>query len=344
MTTSGARGATRHKVAPGGECTVGPVAISVCAYRPGTGGEQVDDPNRISEVRGRDGCLLWVDMVDPTETELKHVGDEFELHPLAMEDAKEHGQRPKIEQYPTHAFVVAYFNPTGEVDLFVGPDWLVTVRDRDEAGGVWSLDGVRARFERTRVEDTSVGHLLYVVLDEIVDGYFDVVDEAEARLEVLEERIFDEQAQDERGLQRELLTVRRELLQFRRRVVPLREVISALLRKEVPWLNDATLLHFQDVYDHVLRATDLLDEQRELLGNVVEAQLAIVSNRMNRVMKTMTSWGALLLGSTLVAGIYGMNFEHMPELGWKLGYPFALGVMATMTIVGYRLFKRRDWL
>jgi magnesium transporter len=321
-----------------------PVGISVCSYRPGGTAEHVDDPNRISDIRGRDDRLLWVDMVDPTDAELDQVGDEFELHPLAMEDAKKHGQRPKFERYPTHAFVVAYSNPTAEVDLFVGRDWLVTVRERDDAGEVWSLDGARSRFERTRDADATVGFLLYVILDEIVDGYFDVVEQAEDRLEVLEERIFAEEAYEERSLQRELLDVRRQLLQFRRKVVPLREVVSALLRKEVPWLGDATLLHFQDVYDHVLRATDLLDEQRELLGNVVEAQLAIVSNRMNEVMKTMTSWGAILLGSTLVAGIYGMNFEHMPELGWKLGYPFALAIMATITIGGYKAFKRRDWL
>jgi len=320
-----------------------PVAISVCAYRPGGTAEQVADPDQISEIRGRDGRLVWVDLVDPNDAELDRVAEEFELHHLAMEDAKKHGQRPKFEKYPTHAFVVAYSNPSGEVDLFVGPDWLVTVRERDDDGDVWSLDGARSRFERTR-EDATVGFLLYVILDEIVDGYFDVVDQAEERLEVLEERIFAEDAYDERDLQRQLLAVRRQLLQFRRRVVPLREVVSALLRKEVPWLDDAALLHFQDVYDHVLRATDLLDEQRELLGNVVEAQLAIVSNRMNEVMKTMTSWGAILLGSTLVAGIYGMNFDHMPELHWKLGYPFALAIMVALTLVGYRTFKRRDWL
>jgi magnesium transporter len=322
-----------------------PVAFSVCAYQPGRAAEPVADPDLISEVRGRDGRLVWVDMVDPTDAELDLVGMEFELHSLAMEDAKKHGQRPKLEQYPTHAFLVAYSNPSAEVDLFVGPDWLVTVRDRDDAGEVWSLEGVRARFDRSRTDDCGVGFLLYVLLDEMVDGYFDVVDEAEERLEALEERIFDEEESgDERELQRELLTVRRQLLQFRRRVVPLREVVSALLRKEVPWVKEGTVVHLQDVYDHVLRATDLLDEQRELLGNVVEAQLALVSNRMNRVMKTMTSWGAILLGSTLVAGIYGMNFERMPELDWRFGYPFALGIMATITVVGYLLFKRRDWL
>ncbi len=145
-------------------------------------------------------------------------------------------------------------------------------------------------------------------------------------------------------MQRDLFAVRRDLLQFRRRVVPLREVVAALLRREVDWIDDATLVHLQDVYDHVLRAIDAIDSQRELLGNAVDAQLAIASNRMNGVMKKMTSWGAILLASTLVAGIYGMNFEHMPELRWRLGYPFALSIMLAITVAGYRAFRRRGWL
>ena len=122
--------------------------------------------------------------------------------------------------------------------------------------------------------------------------------------------------------------------------------ISEVIAREgtLVWVDDLALTHFQDVYDHVLRATDQIDAQRELMGNAVEAHLAIISNRMNEVMKTMTSWGALLLGSTLIAGIYGMNFEHMPELGWALGYPFAIALMMVATVSGYLAFKRRDWL
>ncbi len=327
---------------PGG--TVAGVGISVCAYQPGREAEEVPDPDRISEMRGRDGRLLWVDLVDPTDADLERVAAEFDLHHLALEDAKKHRQRPKLEKYPTHAFLVAYSSAPAEVDVFLGPDWLVTVRDRTPSGDLWPLDRTRTRFERTRPENATVGFLLYVLLDEMVDGYFAVVDEIEDRVEQLEEQLFSEDRPDERTMQQEMFAARRDMLEFRRRVVPLREVLAALLRGDVAWVDQATLVHLQDVYDHVLRATELLDDQRELLSNVVEAQLAIASNHMNRVMKTMTSWGAILLGATLVAGIYGMNFEHMPELGWRLGYPFALGIMAAITIVGYRVFKRREWL
>ena len=167
---------------------------------------------------------------------------------------------------------------------------------------------------------------------------------AEVRLEELEDRIFSEEYQDERDIQREMFDVRRRLLKFRRAVVPLREVVSALLRKEIDWIEDHDVVLLQDVYDHVLRMVDVLDSARELMGNAVDAHLAIISNRMNSVMKKMTSWGAILLGSTLIAGIYGMNFRDMPELRWRFGYGYAVGLMLTITIVGYWYFKRKDWL
>jgi magnesium transporter len=204
---------------------------------------------------------------------------------------------------------------------------------------------VRARFERTKPNSATVGFLLYTILDELVDGYFDATDSSEDQLEALEESIFAAELNaPEHEIQEQLFDIRRELLVFRRRVVPLREVVGALLRREVSWIDDAALIHLQDVYDHVLRAIDLIDGQRELMGNAVDAHLAIISNRMNNVMKKMTSWGAILLGSALVASIYGMNFEHMPELKWLLGYPWALLLMLLSAVCPYLFFRWRGWL
>ncbi len=317
--------------------------IAVRSYNEGAVRE-VENPSDISELVGREGRLLWVDLVDPTPEDFRCVEEEFDLHPLAMEDAMKHGQRPKLEQYPTHAFIVAYSKEQAEVDLFIGKDWLVSVRERSADGNAWDITGVRRRFERTKPDCATVGFLLYNILDELVDGYFVAADVAEDRLEHLEDDIFSEDTSPEHRVQQELFDVRRQLLLFRRRVVPLRDVVAALLRREVAWLDEGALVQFQDVYDHILRVADLIDMQRELMGNAVDAHLAIMSNRMNEVMKKMTSWGAILLGATLVAGIYGMNFEHMPELGWRLGYPWALGIMALITVVGYVSFRRRDWL
>ena len=329
--------------------------ITVRVYGPGGGVEELGVEG-IEAAVGDGDRLTWVEVVDPSEDDLQMLEKAFSLHPLAMEDVRERHQRAKLEHYPSHGFIVAYTSDLDEIDLFVGRCWLISVqetRDRDNGGsdGVetaapngWTPGNARQRFERTKPDHPTVGFLLYVILDDLVDTYFEATERAEDTLEELEERIFAEQLPDERAVQHELFRIRRRLLVFRRAVVPLREVLASLLRGEVEFLDEATLTHLQDVYDHVLRAVDSLDSQRELMGNAVDAHLAIISNRMNQVMKTMTSWGAILLGSTLVAGIYGMNFEHMPELQWRLGYPFALAIMATVTVMGYRYFSRKDWL
>ncbi len=302
------------------------------------------DPASVSDAIKHPDQLVWVDVAGPTDADLALLGDEFSLHPLALEDVSERHQRPKLEQYPSHAFIVAYTAERKEVDIFVGPTWLITIRQDDTDAQGSFVDGARARFERIRPEHATVGFLLYVVLDELVDGYFSRNDEVEDELETLENRIFAEGPFDERSIQQELFDVRRRLLTFRRVVVPLRDVLAALLRREVEWVDDNAATHLQDVYDHVLRAVEMVDNHRELMGNAVDAHLAIISNRMNKVMKRMTSWGAILLGSTLVTGVYGMNFVHMPELEWVWGFWWALGLMAFITVAGYRWFRSKDWL
>ncbi|HEX7166670.1 MAG TPA: magnesium/cobalt transporter CorA [Acidimicrobiales bacterium] len=301
-------------------------------------------PPDISEVVGKPNTVLWVDAAEPTAEDLECIRTEFQLHHLAIEDASKHGQRPKLEQYPTHAFVVAYGGNLAEVDLFVGEGWVVTVRDVGEDGQAWDPEPARRRFERSGPEEATAGFLLYMLLDTMVDEYFTRADAFEERIEKLEEGIFEEDARDEARVQNEIYALRSDLLAFRRRVQPLRDVVTSLLRHDVEWVDALATTHLQDVFDHVLRALDQLDSQRELLGNAVDAHLAIISNRMNEVMKKMTSWGAILLGATLVAGIYGMNFQHMPELGWRWGYAWALGLMATITLAGWSYFRRKDWL
>ncbi|HEX2849829.1 MAG TPA: magnesium/cobalt transporter CorA [Acidimicrobiales bacterium] len=316
----------------------------IAAHLFADGARRAIDAATISDEVGRDGTLLWVDLTDPTDDELDCVQHEFSLHSLALEDARKHGQRPKLERYPDHVFLVAYGAELAEVDMFCGPSWLVTVRARGGDDRPWDPTEAVARFEKSGPLETTPGYLLYTILDDLVDNYFVHAERVEDELEALEEQIFSETPPDEREVQRALYGLRRDLLAFRRKVVPMREVVAEILRREVDWIDDIALTHFQDVYDHLLRAVDQLDSQRELMGNAVDAHLAIISNRMNEVMKKMTSWGAILLGSALIAGIYGMNFKDMPELGWRYGYPSALGAMALLTAVLYWFFKRRDWL
>jgi magnesium transporter len=290
------------------------------------------------------GAIVWVDVADATDADLDKLAEEFSLHPLAIEDAKHHHQRPKIDRYPTHTFVVAYSAELSEVDIFVGPTWVVTVRARNEGGKEWDPTTAQARFQRASRETPSVGLLLHTIIDELVESYFDRLDQIETDVEELEERIFGEELRDERSIQQALFDQRRTLIEFRRVVAPLRDVLSEVLRREVSWIEGDVLFEFQDVFDHLLRAVDLIDSQRELMGNAVDAHLAIISNRMNQVMKQLTAWGAIVFGATLIAGIYGMNFERMPELHWYFGYPMALGLMLVLSVALYWSFKKRDWL
>jgi magnesium transporter len=317
--------------------------ITACRYEP-NGSRCAIAVEDISEVHGLAGGVLWVDVHNPTDADLDTLQEEFSLHPLAIEDARNHGQRPKLEMYPTHAFIVVYSAEIAEVDLFVGPHWLVCVRELNSDGVCWEPGKAIKHFERSLADKPTVGNLLHAVLDDIVDGYFDAFDVSEDVLEDLEDQIFGETPAHEQEVQHRLYDIRRRLVKFRRHIVPMREVMNAILRKEVPWIDDASLLLMRDVEDHVLRAIDLVDSARDLMGNAVDAHLSIISNRMNVVMKKMTSWGAILFGASLIAGIYGMNFVHMPELRWYYGYPMALGLMGIMTLVLYKTFKRRDWL
>jgi magnesium transporter len=311
----------------------------------------VEDPDRISDLVAVEGTVVWADLCDPVPGDLELMADEFSLHPLSIEDASKHGQRPKLEHFDTHAFVVAYAADASthemiEVDFFVGENWLITVHDNTADGGMFDIDECQERVCRLHAVSPTASFLFYVVLDTIVDTYFGMVDYLGEEVDAIEERIFEETdpESDEMVIQREMLGVRKRLLAFRRRVVPLREVLLLVLREDLPWMTRDTRPYLQDVFDHVMRVTDEIDMRRELIGNAVDAHLALASNHMNQIMKRMTSGGAILIVATLIAGIYGMNFDDMPELHWRLGYPGALGLMLVATGGLFIYFRRRNWL
>jgi magnesium transporter len=311
--------------------------------------KQITDHDEISDVISAGRSLVWVDVLDATEDDLTKIEEEFSLHPLAMEDVRHPGQRPKIERYDTHAYLVAYASngdprQLSELDCFVAEGWMVTIRHSFQGDACVSMDEVCQRFDRTRSEHNTVGFLLYTLLDTVVDTYFDALDKTEDELESIEGRIFSDDTREERALQQRLLGLRRELLMFRRRVVPLRDVLQVILRQEVQPIREDVQRYYQDVLDHILRVVDTLETQRELLGNAVDAHLAVVNNNMNQIMKKMTSWGAILFGAALISGIYGMNFDNMPELHWRYGYFMALGLMLVLTVGLYRWFHRKNWL
>ena len=291
-----------------------------------------------------DPCVTWIDVVDPEVEELEVLADEYGLADRTFDEAYRRAARPSMRRFEDHVYIVAFSGSLAEIDMYLGPEWLITVRRHDPNGREWDPQPLLELLERHESASTTSGQLFATLMDDLIDGYFDTTDALEDKLEVIEDSIFSEDTHVEQELQHDLFGIRRELLELRRAVVPLREVLSAILRREVQWIDGDALVTCRDAFDKLLRAVDLVDEQRELVGNAVDAHLAVISNQMNFVMKKLTAWGSIVFGATLIAGIYGMNFTHMPELSWKVGYPMALGMMVLLSIFLYRVFRKRDWL
>ncbi len=288
--------------------------------------------------------VTWIDVVDPEEAELDALAHQYGLADRTFDEAWRRAARPSMRRFEDHVYIVAFSGSLAEIDMYLGPAWLITIRRHDPDGREWDPQPLLELCERHDTATTTSGQLFATLMDSLIDGYFDTTDVLEDKLEVIEDSIFSEEMRPEQGLQHDLFAIRRELLELRRAVVPLREVLSAILRREVQWIDGDALVTCRDAFDKLLRAVDLVDEQRELVGNAVDAHLAVISNQMNFVMKKLTAWGSIVFGATLIAGIYGMNFQHMPELGWKLGYPMAIGMMVVLSFVLYRVFRKRDWL
>jgi magnesium transporter len=347
-----------------GHCTgnlLSCLVIRVRRYHESGAVDEHVDPTDVSECLGDHGALLWVDVEDPTGEDIACLTQEFHVHHLAAEDLTEPAPRPRLALFDTHCLLSVrdcIFDgerfSTREVDLVFGDGWLLSLRNvGDEGEPPMPVDDVVQRFERSRKLDgaTDEGFLLFVFLDTIVDRFFDVSDAVEERLEAVEDDIFGDPsgvpsaaAPADRRITEQLYRLRHDLIGYRRVVSPLRDALNPMLRNEVGFLGDVAVLHLRDVYDHVLRAVELSEAHRDLLTGALDAHLSLVSNRMNLVMKRATSWGAVLVCCTLVAGIYGMNFKHMPELGWQVGYPLALALMVLISGGLYVTFKRRDWL
>ena len=291
-----------------------------------------------------DPCVTWIDVVDPEVEELEVLADEYGLADRTFDEAYRRAARPSMRRFEDHVYIVAFSGTLAEIDMYLGPEWLITVRRHDPDGREWNPQPLLELLERHESASTTSGQLFATLMDDLIDGYFDTTDTLEDKLEVIEDSIFSDETHVEQELQHDLFGIRRELLELRRAVVPLREVLSAILRREVQWIDGEALVTCRDAFDKLLRAVDLVDEQRELVGNAVDAHLAVISNQMNFVMKKLTAWGSIVFGATLIAGIYGMNFRHMPELSWKVGYPMALGMMVLLSIFLYRVFRKRDWL
>lgn len=321
------------------------MVINCAAYADGRklGPVEIDD---ISEILRFPGQFVWIGLYEPDEPLMRKMQEEFGLHDLAIEDALRAHQRPKVEEYGESLFVVlrtALLEGAaiefGETHVFLGARYVVTVRH----GASLPYRDVRARCEASpALLRKGPGFVLYALMDFVVDQYFPIVTTLEEQLEDLEEEIFGGRFSS--ATTQRVYSLQRDLVAFRRAVSPLVEVCNRLIRFDVGLIPEDVRVYIRDVYDHVIRIHETTDNLRELLTTALEANLSLIAVRQNEDMKKLAAWAAMFAVPTMIAGVYGMNFEFMPELHWRYGYAGALLLMLSGCGFLYWWFKRSEWL
>ncbi len=306
-----------------------------------------DDLRAIRDEATGAGDFVWVGMHQPAEEELNRVAEVFSLHPLAVEDALKAHQRPKLERYEDGLFLVLktlwYVDEedaveTGEINLFVGRNFIVSVRH----GEGTELHTARLDLEQqTAVLGHGPSAVVYAICDRVVDSYEEVATSLETDVDEVEESVFSPtRTQDSKRI----YVLKRELAEVRRAVGPLREPMKRFATGSVPFVTQEAAPFFRDVADHIIRVSENIETLDSLLSTAFDAHLARISVQQNEDMRKISAWVAIAAVGTLVAGVYGMNFDHIPELRWHYGYFYALGLMAVSSVVLYRFFKKSGWL
>ncbi len=302
--------------------------------------------NEISEYLKRPGCFVWVALYEPELGELEAMQEEFGLHELAVDDAQQGHGRPKIEEYGDSLFVVLHTVEldgkelrVGEVDVFVGPNYVLSVRRRTKRG----FADVRARCEREpELLQHGSGFVLYCLMDAVVDRYFPVLDALETECEAIEDQIFGG------GLAREniesLYGLKQRLMVLRHVTGPLADAIGKLYGGRVPQVCVGTQEYFRDVYDHLSRINQTIDSLRESVTTAMAVSLSLIQLQNSEMTKRLASYAALVAVPTMIAGVYGMNFDYMPELKWTFGYPLAVGAMVAIDAWLFYKFRKAGWL
>ncbi|CAA9302633.1 MAG: Magnesium and cobalt transport protein CorA [uncultured Gemmatimonadetes bacterium] len=293
--------------------------------------------------------LVWIDVAAPGDREALFLRDKLGFHPLAVEDTVRGRQRPKLDRYPGYFFLVFYAAAINEdrqrmalheVHVFIGRRYIVTVHDHE----ISPLNEVLVRWRANSEGFVNVGALAHAIVDTIVDGYFPVLDHFADRVDEMESRIYSTSTAGQIASLEEVLGMRRELTTLRRVLGPGREVLGTLVRRDLPFLSPDLMLYFQDVYDHSIRVVEETEALRDRLGMAIEAQMTVSSNQLNQTMRLMAAWSIILMAMAWVAGVYGMNFHVMPELQWRYGYEWALGLMATIGSSIFLYFRRKRWI
>ncbi|MGW2617426.1 magnesium/cobalt transporter CorA [Streptomyces sp. NPDC001500] len=329
--------------------------VDCAIYREGRRMEGPEDfSDAVDEARAGGG-FVWVGLHEPTEKEFELVTREFGLHPLAVEDALKAHQRPKLEVYDDSLFLVfkpVVYEPksdtvsSGEVMVFLGDSFVVTVRHGEGA----PLAAVRHRLEHERkLLAKGPTAVVYAIADATVDHYLDVATELQTDLEELEAEVFSPDGGGSRHTASRIYTFKRQILEFRRATGPLGPPLTRLAGVSasgpgVPFVNDKARPFFRDVSDHLMRVNESVEGLDRLVTDILSAHLAQMSVRQNDDMRKISAWAAMAAVPTMIAGIYGMNFEHMPELHWVWSYPAVIVLMGVLELLLFRLFKRRGWL
>lgn len=305
--------------------------------------------------RGDAPLVTWIHVQGtPSPAQLKRLGTCYGLHPLALEDVQNTGQRPKFDPLPEHCFLIAALPRLSgddihldQISLFLGANWLVTFATGDED----PFEPVRKRLltESSLIRGYPAGYLLYAVLDLVIDAGFPVLEQLGERIELLEETVLD---RPDRTVVAAIHQLRRDLLMLRRMLWPQRELVSALLREETGLIDPHTATYLRDCHDHAIQVMDLLENYRDMVTSLMDIYLSSLSYRMNDVMRILTVIATIFMPLTFIAGVYGMNFGNgnpnagpfaMPELNWSLGYPLVLLVMAVSAGAMVLYFKRKGW-
>ncbi len=300
----------------------------------------------ISEYVGRKDCFVWVALRDATQAELAEMQEEFNLHPLAVEDAQHGHQRPKIEEYGDTLFAVMHMLEMdngqlqrGEVDVFVGSNFVLSVRASSHQGFL----GVRQRCEQEpHLLVQGAGFVLYALMDAVVDRYFPIVDDIESQLEKIEENIFTKSSA--RSNIEGLYQLKRQLGVLKHAVAPLLEAVSKLISGRIPEVCLNSQEYFRDVFDHLSRLNISIDTLRDTIGTAIQVNLGMITIEESEVNKRLAAWAGIFAVATAFAGIWGMNFKAMPELQWEFGYPMALSLIVLCCGALYIRFRRAGWL
>ncbi|MEO8007430.1 MAG: magnesium/cobalt transporter CorA [Betaproteobacteria bacterium] len=303
-------------------------------------------PSEIHSYINRPECFVWVAMFEPTSEELGAMQAEFNLHELAVEDARHGHQRPKIEEYSDLLFAVLQIVEVvgdelnvGEMDVFVGRNYVLSVRSHTQLGFL----GVRARCEREpELLQHGAGYVLYAITDAVVDRYFPVLDALEVELEKIETRIFA--GQNNRAIIESLYSLKQKLMTLKHATSPLLEAIGKLYGGRVPYQCLRLQEYFRDIYDHLVRLNQSIESLREMVTTAITVNLSLLTIQESEVTKRLASYAALVAVPTLIAGVYGMNFKNIPELDWAYGYPLAISVMATIDFYLFYRFRKSKWL